>query len=85
MASVLLNTSNISRPQYWPDTTASATAAAQAFRQQADSLQAARCAALHELQQQAAAEAAAREQQRREAASAAAKADAEVSVENGLA
>lgn len=76
---VLLNTSNISTPHYWPDTTTGATAAAQAFRQLAEALAAARCAALRDLQQQAAWGAAQREQERREAASAATKAEFAVS------
>jgi hypothetical protein len=75
---VSLNTSNISRPLYWPDTTTDAAAAAQALKQQSEAVAAARLAALRELRQQAASKAARNEQHRRQSVKKAAQRDKQV-------
>ena len=76
-AAVPLNNSSVASPDYWPDTTAGATAAAQTLRQQAQVLAALRVAALQELQQEAAA-VAALEEARRQAAQGASQAAEQV-------
>lgn len=79
-APVLLNTSSCPAPNYWPDTTADATALAQAqaLKQAAEQEAAARRAILSEQQLLAAAEARRLEQERQAAATAAAQADKQV-------
>jgi hypothetical protein len=79
-APALLNTSSISSPDYWPHTTADATAAALTLRQQTQALAALRVAALQELRQEAAATAALQEEARRQAAKDAAQAEKQVRV-----
>jgi hypothetical protein len=75
---VLLNTSSCPAPNYWPDSTANATALAHALRQAAEQEAAARKAGLAEQQLLSAAEARRLEQERQAAVTAAAQAGKQV-------